>query len=167
MAVEDPLLYSKLRHNILKNSSKRVMPSIKEESDSSFVTSKNSTLIKARLSRRESLFSDLGRLPMLFNAPSMQNINKEEELGPMKMELRTLEDQLQCFEAVVNDINTMFNKLVIIDSQPKTSVLPVAEKTRDMKIVPVKSKSEAVVLTKVHEEESREDSFSVSMRSDH
>jgi len=33
-------------------------------------------------------------------------------------------------------------------------------------MVPVKSKSEAVVLMKVHEEESREESVSISMRSD-
>jgi len=47
---------------------------------------------------------------MLFHAPSNPNANKDEDLTPMKMELKTFEDQLMNFEAVVNDINTMFSK---------------------------------------------------------
>jgi len=56
MAEEDALLYEKLKSNIIKCSKRRVeMKSIEEESESSFTTSRNNTMIKARFNKRSSL----------------------------------------------------------------------------------------------------------------
>lgn len=56
MMEEDPELYEKLKNNVIKLSPKRVMmmPIAEEESDSSFTT-KNNTIIRARISRRQSI----------------------------------------------------------------------------------------------------------------
>ena len=55
MAEDDPILYEKLKANIIKFFPKRViMNPIEEESDSSFTT-KNNTIMKTRLSKRLSL----------------------------------------------------------------------------------------------------------------
>jgi len=51
MEEEDPILYEKLKANILKYCPKRSMGPIEEESDSSFTT-KNNTILRTKLTKR-------------------------------------------------------------------------------------------------------------------
>ena len=56
MENEDPLLYEKLKANIIKHSPKRTMYLVEEDSDES-VETKNNTFFKMKLIRRASNFS--------------------------------------------------------------------------------------------------------------
>jgi len=109
MAEEDPVLYEKLRANIIKYCPKRTMGAIEEESDSSFTT-RNNTLVRTRLGKRIPSLNEAGKKPMLIKISSF-NQNKEDDLVVVKDELQQLEDEMQQFKSLVSTINNKLNKI--------------------------------------------------------
>jgi len=108
MIQDDPILFEKLRANIIRICPRRTtMGPIEEESDSSFTT-RNNTLIKTRLSKRHSV-AEFGKKPVLIKVSSMNQ--KEDDLAMVKDELQQLEDEMNHFKGFVTTINSKLNRI--------------------------------------------------------
>jgi len=107
MEEDDPILYEKLKANVIKYYPKRViMGPIEEESDSSFTT-KNNTIIKARLSKRPSL-TDFGKKPRFLK---IMSLNKDEDVATVKDDLVSLESEMNRFRGLVANINSRLGRI--------------------------------------------------------
>lgn len=107
MKEDDPVIYDKLQQNFIKVFPKRIMLPIEEESETSFSTTKNNTMIKNTLSRRVSLMSDLPKQPVLGKAFSL---NRKEDLTGVKGELQRLGDEMNLFQDLVTDIHSKLDR---------------------------------------------------------
>jgi len=132
MKEDDPIIYSKLQQNFIRVFPKRIMLPIEEESESSFSTTKNNTMIRNTLSRRVSLMSDYPKQPVLGKAFSL---NRKEELTGVKGELQRLGDEMNLFQDLVTDIHSKLDR-IIPAAYPNLKTLEMSPEKQKSKLNP-------------------------------